>query len=282
MTVQPRPWITLNDLTDEDHTEVLCPLPESVTDAAAEAGIEIATAVLYEMTGRRWSGLDTASVRPRAEDTSTPFEVPGWVPSWGEYDSSVGSCTPSDSIDLGFFPVVEISQVKIDGLVMLPTAYQLRNQKTLVRIDGGTWPCDQDLSLPTTDPDTFVVDIVHGIEPPMAGKHCCAVYAVELAKSFCNLDCALPQRTQYMTRQGISTILMDPLNVIERGMIGLPTVDAWIKAVNPHKRRKRAMMASGRNVESDTEKDCSLPLSALRFEVDYYGFPNRGVNRFCG
>ena len=221
-------------------------------------------------------------MRPKAEDTSTTFQVPGWVPSWGEFDSLEGPCTPTDSIELGFFPITEILQVKIDGLVLLPTAYQLRGQKTLVRVDGGTWPCDQDLSLPTTDPDTFVIEFTHGIEPPDAGKHCCAVYAVELAKSFCNLDCSLPQRTQYMTRQGISTILMDPLNVIERGMIGLPTIDAWIKAVNPHTRRKRAMMASGRNVTSDSEEPCTPPMSTLRFGIDYYGYPNRGVNRFCG
>jgi hypothetical protein len=282
MTIQPRPWIDLQDLINEDHTELLCPVPESVTEVAVEAGIEIATAVLYEVTGRRWSGSETSSVRPKAQDSSSLEKIPGWVPSWGEFDSSVGSCSPSASIDLGFFPVSSISEVKIDGAVVSPSTYQLQNQKTLVRIDGNVWPCDQDLSSPTTALNTFVVTFSHGIEPPLAGKHCCAVYAVELAKSFCNLDCALPQRTQYMTRQGISTILLDPLNVIERGMIGLPTVDAWVRAVNPHRRRKRSRMISGLNSGEDEKETCSPPMSASRLNPDYYAYPRRGVNRFCG
>jgi hypothetical protein len=279
VTIQVRPWIGLEDLADEDPSGVLCPLPDSISEVAAESAIEIASAVLYEVTGRRWSGLGSVVVRPVAEDTSTKFLVPGWNESWGSYDSSLGSCIPTDTLDLGFFPVVEISRVRVNGAVVPASNYQLQQRRFLVRVDGGTWPCDQDISLPPTAPDTFAVDIVHGIEPPEAGKHACSVYAAELAKSFCNLDCALPQRTQYMTRQGVSTILMDPLNVIERGMIGLPTVDAWVRAVNPHQRRKRAQIVSNKSVP---EEECSPPLSAVRLGVDYYAYPRRNINRFCG
>lgn len=278
MTIEPRPWISLEDLTSEDETTLLCPLPDKVTEVAAQAGIDVATAVLYERTGRRWSGLGQASVRPAAQDTSLLALVPGWVPSWGSFDSADGPCSGSYSIELGFFPVVDVLQVRVDGVVVPPSAYQLRDRKTLERVDGGVWPCDQDLTLPATDLGTFEVQAVHGIEPPEAGKVACAIYAVELAKSFCNLDCALPQRTQYATRQGVSTILMDPLNVIDKGMVGLPIVDSWIRSVNPHGRRKRAKMISGK----DTESDCRYPLSRDSLGVDYYGYPNRGINRFCG
>jgi len=278
VTIEPRPWIALEDLADPDNPDLLCPLPDSISDFAAQAAIEIATAVLYEVTGRRWSGADTASVRPSAVDTSSKAVVPGWVPSWGSYDSSNGPCIPTDVLDLGYFPVISIGQVRIDGVVVPSSAYQLQEQKLLVRIDGGVWPCTQNLSDPATAVDTFEVNIVHGIDPPVAGKHCCAFYAAELAKSFCNLDCALPQRTQYVTRQGVSSILADPLNVIDRGMIGLPNVDSWVRAVNPHKRRKRAMMMSGKDFDSGRRP----PLSVNRLGVDYYGYPNRGVNDFCG
>ena len=279
MTIQPRPWITLADLTDEDYSDVLCPLPESVNDVAAQAGIDIATAVLYEMTGRRWSGVEVSVVRPSAEDTSTDVVVPGWVEGWGKFDGSTESCTPTHKLDLGYFPVISVDSVRINGAVVSASTYQLQEQRYLVRTDGNDWPCTQNWLLPVTDPNTFAVTITHGIEPPEAGKLACAVYAAELAKSFCNLDCALPQRTQYMTRQGVSTILMDPLNVIERGMIGLPTVDAWIRAVNPHKRRKRAMMVSGRNV---ADPYCRPPMSVARLGADYYAYPYREVNCFCG
>lgn len=278
MTVEPRPWITLEDLTDEDYSAVLCPLPDSVNETAAQAGIDIASAVLYELTGRRWSGIENGVVRPSAQDSSLSFLVPGWVPAWGSYDSLAGACAPSNTVDIGHYPVLNILQVRVDGAVVPANTYQLQKQKNLVRVDGGVWPCAQDLFSAPTDPDTFEIQFVHGIEPPEAGKLACAVYAVELAKSFCNLDCALPQRTQYATRQGISTILLDPLNVIERGMIGLPTVDSWVRAVNPHQRRKRAMMMSGK----DIDPSCRPPLSVNRLGVDFYGYPNRGTNDFCG
>jgi len=258
---------------------VLCPLPDAVTDFAAEAGIEIATSVLYELTGRRWSGTETSVLRPSAEDTSTKFLVPDWVEGWGEFDGSLEPCAPTNRLEIGVFPVAEILSVKVDGVVVPPSVYQLQERKYLVRVDGNDWPCTQDLSLPDSAADTFSVTVSHGIAPPDAGRYCCAVYAVELAKSFCNLDCALPQRTQYATRQGVSTILSDPLNVIFRGMVGLPTVDSWVRAVNPHRRRKRSMVVSNRTVD-DPNNDKTLPLSALR--GGYYGYPFRGINRFHG
>ena len=279
MAIQVRPWIELEDLMDEDPSGVLCPLPDSVSELAAFSAIEIASAVLYEVTGRRWSGLDSAVVRPSAEDTSNKFQVPFWNETWGSFASVEGSCVPTDTLNLGYFPVVSVTDVKINGITIATNLYQLQDRKFLVRVDGGVWPCTQNLSAAPTQPDTFAVSVVHGIEPPEAGKHACAVYAAELAKSFCNLDCALPQRTQYMTRQGISTIMLDPLNVIERGMIGLPTVDAWVRAVNPHQRRKRSQIISGKDLE---DQDCSPPMSVLRLGVDFYSFPRRGVNRFCG
>jgi hypothetical protein len=278
VTVEPRPWITLEDLTDEDQSAVLCPLPDSVNETAAQAGIDIASAILYELTGRRWSGIENGVVRPSAQDSSLSFLVPDWVPAWGSYDSLEGACVPSNRIDIGYYPVLNVTQVRLNGVVVAANTYQLQNRKDLVRVDGGVWPCSQDLFSAPTQPDTFEISFVHGIEPPEAGKLACAVYAVELAKSFCNLDCALPQRTQYATRQGISTIMLDPLNVIERGMIGLPTVDSWVRAVNPYKRRKRAMMMSGK----DIEPSCRPPLSVNRLGVDFYGYPNRGINDFCG
>lgn len=280
MTVQTRPWISLEDIVSDDHSELLCALPESVTEAAAVAAIDIASTVLYELTGRRWSGVEESAVRPSAQDSSSNELVPGWNETWGEYDSTTGSCVPVDRIDLGYFPVIDVLQVRIDGAVLMPSAYQLQEQRFLVRIDGGTWPCTQDLSANPSANDTFEVQISHGIEPPDAGKYCCAIYAVELAKSFCNLDCSLPQRAQYVTRQGVSTILMDPLNVVFRGMIGMPTVDSWIRSVNPKGRRKRTMVVSGRNVQSDV--DSRPPLSGSRLYADFYGYPYRSINRFYG
>lgn len=272
MTVQPRPWIEVDDLVSEDDTGVLCPLPDSVTDLAAEAAIEIATAVLYERTGRRWHGVQEQSFRPSAQDPDDNFLIPNWVESWGTLP-----CSPSDTIDFPVFPVKSVVEVRVDGTVVPSSAYQLQDSRRLVRVDGSDWPCSQDLSLPATQLGTFEVKLVHGVEPPEAGKYCCAVYAAELAKAFCNLDCALPQRTQYVTRQGVSALVMDPLNVIFRGMVGLPTVDSWIRSVNPHGRRKRSLVVSGRTVAPEGSEDACWPPS---LPYGTYGHPRRGVNRF--
>lgn len=279
MAVEPRPWITVQELRPDLVGPVLCPLPDTVSDYAAQASIEIATHVLYELTGRRWSGTETSVLRPTARDTSANFFPPGWVPEWGAYDGSEGPCEAVDRVAVGVYPVISVAEVRVGGVVVPPAGYQLQNQRDLVRVDGGVWPCTQDLDAPDTAVDTFSITALHGIEPPEAGKYACAIYAVELAKSFCNLDCALPQRTQYMTRQGVSTILGDPLNVIFRGMIGLPTVDSWIRAVNPKGRRRRTMVVSNKNVNDPYDK-ATLPLSAVR--ADYSAYPFRGVNRFHG
>ena len=56
--------------------------------------------------------------------------------------------------------------------------------------------------------------------------------ASELMKSYQGSGaCALPERITSVTRQGMTWTLLDPGDYLDRGLIGVPAVDAWLMAV---------------------------------------------------
>jgi hypothetical protein len=46
-------------------------------------------------------------------------------------------------------------------------------------------------------------------------------------------ECALPDRTTSVNREGLSYTIIDPQEYLTHGGVGLPTVDLWISSVNP-------------------------------------------------
>jgi hypothetical protein len=54
-------------------------------------------------------------------------------------------------------------------------------------------------------------------------------------------ECALPDRTTSVTREGVGIELLTPQDYLDRGRTGLPQVDEWLAQVNP----KRALRPSG-------------------------------------
>lgn len=129
-------------------------------------------------------------------------------------------------------PVVSIEEILIDGAVLSPIAYRIDNTRTLVRVDGGAWPWTQDLTLPTTSPDTWSITYDYGREVPIGGAIAAGVLACELAKAACrDSSCALPQRLQTITRQGVTMAMIDAFEGIEKGHTGIWLIDSWISSV---------------------------------------------------
>jgi hypothetical protein len=103
------------------------------------------------------------------------------------------------------------------------------------------WPCCQDLALPATEPGTFEVAFFYGQEPPKAGKHAAAVLACELALACDGSDeCRLPKRLQSITRQGVTAVVLDAFDFLNRRRTGLIEVDSFLAAYNPHGLTRRA------------------------------------------
>lgn len=153
------------------------------------------------------------------------------------------SCVASCRTNLGI-PVAEITEVKVDGLVLDPSAYQLQGA-FLVRTDGGPcWPSCQDPSVPDTEEGTFSVTFRPGRVLPVAGQIAAGRLAGEFLKACAGGNCALPAQISSLSRQGVDVEFVDPATVFENGRTGIHEVDLFISAVNPTGMRRRSLVMS--------------------------------------
>ncbi|MFJ9029814.1 hypothetical protein ACIRQP_15025 [Streptomyces sp. NPDC102274] len=142
-------------------------------------------------------------------------------------------------------PVEAVDEVRVDGLVLDPSAYRVDNGSLLVRTDGECWPQCQDMGLPVTAEGAFAVTYRRGLPLPPAGQIAAGELACEFAKACAgDSSCALPQQLQSLSRQGINVQVVDPQAVLSEGMTGIANVDLWIRSVNPSGKRQRSRVHS--------------------------------------
>jgi hypothetical protein len=218
-------------------------LPEQIRTAATAVAGEL----LWILSGRRF-GLTTLTVRPcrrscpsgadfwRLEPLlpSLPF---GWAArSWCGCSRRGCSCQPQ-LCEVGLAgPVHEITAVAVDGLPIPSSAYAVHDRRWLVRIDGACWPECQDLTVADDEPGAFVVSYRRGVPVPPGGQWAAGQMACELGKAMtADRECRLPRRVQSVVRQGVQRTFLDPAQLARDGMTGLPEVDQWLAAVNPHR-----------------------------------------------
>lgn len=239
-------WIDRNDV---EMCNGCTPDAEIEPDIYSDA-ISTASFILYELSGRQYNGICTTTVRPcrRASSYSQPSGW-NWERSWGRCICSTDtwqgcSCGGIDKIGLGRYPIIEVTEVKIDGDVVSAADYRVDDYRWLVRIDGDPWPVSQDLSLASTEDDTFEVTFTHGKSIPRAGVRAAARLACELAKNYSGRACKLPERIQSISRQGITMAFVDPFDFLDKGKTGIYEVDLFLAAVNRHARTGRARVSS--------------------------------------
>ena len=260
MADQVTPWATLADLPSPCEPDEA----QGADNTALEAALQAATDVLYVLSGRQFPGLITEALHPCPDHTHSYATEPS---SWsngsvlgqpGSYASGVGArwatgcrhrqsqrcgCRRLHALSLGVAPLVAVGEVVIDGEVLDPAAYRIDNARELIRLDGQPWPVCTD----ATDPDGFRVEVTHGIEPPQAGVWAAAALACELAKSRdpdLQGECKLPKRVTSVTRQGLSMVVLDPMDFLDDGKVGVYECDLFLKAYNPAKLQRRAAVMS--------------------------------------
>lgn len=116
------------------------------------------------------------------------------------------SCTMLETVELPG-PVNTITEVKINGVVLSSAAYTLRDNRLLIRTDGGQWPVCQDMSQPDTADNTFAVTFTWGEEVPVIGQQALGQLANALARECMGDDCRLPKNVTNLARQGITITL---------------------------------------------------------------------------
>lgn len=252
------PWATTDDICSpcDDYS-----FPAGLLDDM----LSVATDLLFELSGKRFPGSCQDVVRPCSQSfPADPFpnRVAGQRTVFTnssngsiQVSSSCGCSSPRScgcarlsEVTLGVEPITEINEIKVDGAILPSSSYRIDDYKFLVRTDGESWPCCQNLlNDPDTDDDTFQVDFTYGTPPPPAGVHAAAVLACELALA-CQPEtlgeCRLPRRVQSITRQGVSMVLLDPFEFLDQGRVGIIEVDLFLRTYNPNRLRRAATVIS--------------------------------------
>lgn len=217
----------------------------SLLDDAADA----ASQVLYELSGRRWVGLCTRTVRPCHSDCGCGgFQVlsRGHIVAdpWYSWDCAGRNCGCRELSRVRLSGHVRaVSQVKIDGTVIDSSLYRLDEHRWLTRLDGERWPGCARLDLADTEDGTFSVTYSYGAQPPLMGIEAAKELACQVYKQCTgSTDCDIPAGATRITRQGI-TIERALFARDDKGIwrTGLAQVDIFLNAYNPHGLKRRAL-----------------------------------------
>lgn len=237
-------WITETDL-------IACGCPDSTDPTILELAMESASEILYRLTAQQYPGTCTERLRPCASP-GNPLGFPWlswhypWVPlriggQWinmgpcGCHTANDCACAPYPKLDTGRADVQSIQEVSIAGVVLADSAYRLDSNRYLVRTDGSGWPCCQNLARDVDEAGTWYVDLTYGWPVPTDLQRAAAVLATEFVKACTNdATCRFPQRTQTITRQGVTIGFLDPFDFLNSGRTGLFEVDLAVVAHNPH------------------------------------------------
>lgn len=251
------PWIAGVDVAECCGIE--CENPSQFDEVA-----EVASELLYQFSGRQFPGFCERTVRPCGAGCGCPWQILSRghiVWNWNLLDPTYGAgygwwscsgdycgCRPLSRVLLAGY-VQEVSEVLIDGQVVDPATYRVDRHRWLVRVREHAsdetwehWPGCQNMDLPETEEGTWAVTYTYGRLVPQSGKTAAAQLACELYKQCAGEECALPQGTTRVLRQGL--VVEKPSFIgwafekggrsIPRGWkTNIPAVDAFLNAFNP-------------------------------------------------
>jgi hypothetical protein len=247
------PWTTEDRVLDQPAACAIDPPPPA---AAVTEAIDVAGWILYRLTDRQWPGICADTI-----ELSGACACGHWPGHWsaphacraGLYWPGIhpvsgggprldrvpnvdpGPHLPWPAIRLGYSPIIEVTEVTIDGTVLDPAAYRIVDYVWLARTDtGGTWGGD------------VIVTFTHGKRPPTALERAAATLAAEVLASRVGAPCRLPDRTQSVVRQGITVAWTDKQEFLASGLTGITEVDLAIMAARRSRRRSRVYSAQQR------------------------------------
>jgi hypothetical protein len=218
-----------------------------------QQAIEYASYVLWALSGRQF-GCCSLTFRPCVPPGLLGADSPWgarlvdgrWINLPCRSCSSGCGCANLCEVRLPLRPVCSVAEVVADGVVLGEADWRIEGGSWLVLSEGvPCFPREQDLSLPLGEPGTWGITYSYGTEPPVAGQRAAGALACEIIKA-CDPEAGscLPKRTQTIVRQGISAVLIDPMEFFDRQRTGIYEVDLFLAAANPHGRSRAARVAS--------------------------------------
>ena len=233
-----------------------CAAWDTYSDGQKAYATMMSAGIMWALTGRRF-GLESFTERPCNPSGLLPvyqtYPVTVFNP-WGGDDAQLYSpayiyngvwynsacsgmqcCNQGCAVMLPQFPVYAVSSVVIDGVALDPTKYRVDDDKFLIRQDGNCWPRCQNFSLPDGQVGTWDVSYLKGQPVPAPLLAAQGALACQIAASCGGQACALPQRMQSLTRQGVSVQFVQVTNFLDRGLTNIPEVDAAVARYNPNR-----------------------------------------------
>lgn len=220
-------WASVEDLT----------LHPGQDDSTGTEALEIATSVLWNLTGRMYAapqmvteGYDTTRTLMRGAEVYP-------VALDGEFYNLARDCCSSCGIlhrtRLSRYPIRDIRGVWVDG-------QQIPRAETVL-LDNSV------LGLTTAKAcggRCLVVQYVYGTGVPAGGGSAAIRLANELLSSWAGEACAIPERVTSVSRQGVSWGLIDPQDFLDNGRTGIYEVDLLLRTLNPARAMRRAKVFS--------------------------------------
>ncbi len=204
-----------------------------------------ASSMLNKKIGGLYPGTCSEYSRPCSQFGNTGWPAfhgeawwaPGWwswIPAWGVCGcaglaSRECGCCGIPEVMPGAGPIAEIQQIKIDGVVLAPSAYQIADDNYIARIDGGTFPCCQNHRLADTEPDTFSISYTAGADPPIEATMAAASLACDLYSACTGGECAIPIGVASLVREQVSySFAITELNALQAGFTGNRLADLFL------------------------------------------------------
>lgn len=229
------------------------PIAQTDIDTQQQKDAEdLAVQVLWSLSGRQF-GVCPVIARPCRQPCADVIYDPYWPPPYGyapgapwfpvwdgtNWRNISCGCGPKCSwiapnvvhlVSAGQ-PIQAVTEVVIAGDVLDPSEYSLEGD-LLYRI-GADWP-PQDLTQPLDRAGTWSVTYTRGNPPPPGTAKLVGLLAAEFLAACSGGKCRLPRRVKSVTRQGVSYDMVDPTSILKEGKTGIPEIDLWLQAVNPH------------------------------------------------
>lgn len=194
------------------------------TDPRLLDSIADASLLLYYWTGRQY-GTQQATLRLcRSCNCNGPL----------------CSCSVN-ALDLGLWPVLSLDAIRMDGVEQDLDNFHIDEFHYLVRSGiQDPWPSCSNLWAEAAGPYdnvahgyVFEVEVTYGIEVPAILERAARTLACELLNDACAGTCKLPERVTSISRRGLSMDVASSLDLLDKGMTGIYSVDLAIKTLNP-------------------------------------------------